>query len=148
MKIKGFIDIKQSLEKVTELFADPKNLKEYQDTFIKKIHESGEKGQAGAISKMYYKHGNHDMELTETIIKNDLPHYFEANFHHIHMDNSMKCWFKKLGKNETRYEYEYEYTRINWIMPKLISILFPIMYRKPAEKWLRQFKAFAEQQSS
>jgi hypothetical protein len=60
------------------------------------------------------------------------------------MDNTMKCNFTALSENETRYAYEYEYTRINWVMPRLIAILFPSMYKKPAEKWLRQFKAFVE----
>lgn len=62
------------------------------------------------------------------------------------MDNTMKCNFTALGDKKTKYEFEYEYTRINWIMPKLMAILFPSMYRKPAEKWLRQFKEFAERQ--
>lgn len=141
---KGHIDINQSLQKVTELFADPNNLKEYQDGFIRKVHVSGEKGKTGAVSKIYYKHGKNEMELTETVTKNDLPHTFEASFCHIHMDNTMKCNFTALSENETRYAYEFEYTRINWVMPRLIAILFPSMYKKPAEKWLRQFKAFAE----
>jgi hypothetical protein len=146
MKHKGFIEIDQSLYTVAELFANPDNLKEYQDGFIKKELISGEKGKVGAVSKMFYKHGKHDMELIETITKNELPHSFEASFHHIHMDNTMKCNFVALGEKKTKYEFEYEYTRINWIMPKLMAILFPSMYRKPAEKWLRQFKEFAERQ--
>ena len=36
MKYKGSININQSREKVTELFIDADNLKEYQDGFIKK----------------------------------------------------------------------------------------------------------------
>ncbi|MDY7395253.1 SRPBCC family protein [Aureibaculum sp. 2210JD6-5] len=143
---KGFIDINQTLTKVAALFADSDNLKEYQDGFIRKELVSGENGEVGAVSKMYYKHGKNEMELVETITKNDLPHSFEASFHHIHMDNTMKCDFEALDDKTTRYHYEYEYTRINWFMPKLISILFPSMYRKPAEKWLRQFKEFAERQ--
>ncbi|MBG6132657.1 hypothetical protein IWQ47_003882 [Aquimarina sp. EL_43] len=146
MKHKGYIEIDQSLHKVAELFANPDNLKEYQDGFIKKELISGEKGKVGAVSKMYYKHGKHDMELTETITKNELPHSFEASYHHKHMDNTMKCNFIALGDKKTKYEFEYEYTRINWVMPKLMAILFPSMYRKPAEKWLRQFKEFAERQ--
>lgn len=146
MKHKGFIDINQSLDKVTRLFADPNNLKEYQDGFIKKVHISGDEGQTGAIAKMYYKHGKNEMELTETITKNELPNTFEAHYHHIHMDNTMKCNFTALSDTQTRYEYEYEYTRINWFMPKLIAILFPSMYKKPAEKWLKQFKDFVEKQ--
>ena len=73
MKHKGSIVINQSLHKVAELFADPKNLKEYQDGFIRKELVSGTQGEFGAVSKMYYKHGKHEMELVETITKNELP---------------------------------------------------------------------------
>ena len=143
---KGFIDINQSLTKVAEIFANPDNLKEYQDGFIRKELVTGNEGEVGAVSNMYYKHGKNEMELVETITKNNLPHSFEASFYHIHMDNTMKCTFEALSDKVTRYNYEYKYTRNNWFMPKLISILFPSMYRKPAEKWLRQFKEFAEKQ--
>lgn len=146
MKHKGYIDINQSLEKVTEIFANPLYLKEYQDDFLRKELISGEQGKTGAISKMYYKYGKQEMELTETIIKNELPRFFEAFYHHKHMDNTMKCNFSSTNNNLTRYEYEYEYTRIDWIIPKLMAILFLRMYKKPAEKWLKQFKEFVEKQ--
>jgi hypothetical protein len=58
----------------------------------------------------------------------------------------MKCTFIELDDQNTRYEYEFEYTRINWVMPKLMAILFPGMYRKQAEKWMVQFKEFVEKQ--
>lgn len=144
MKHKGAIEINQTLEKVAALFSDPRNLKEYQDGFVKKELISGEQGKVGSVSKMIYKHGKQDMILTETITKNELPHSFEAYYHHKHMDNTMKCNFTALDDKTTKYEFEYEYTRIDWIMPRLMAILFPSMYRKPAEKWLRQFKDFAE----
>ncbi len=146
MKYNGSIDINQPINKVTELFADPKNLKEYQDGFIRKELISGKEGDEGAVSKMYYKYGNRDMELTETITQNRLPDSFEASYHHKHMDNTMKCTFTALNDNQTRYQYEFEYTRINWIMPKLMAILFPSMYRKQGEKWMKQFKEFVERQ--
>ncbi len=144
MKHKGAIEINQTLEKVAALFSDPRNLKEYQDGFVKKELISGEQGEVGSVSKMIYKHGKQDLILTETITKNELPHSFEAYYHHKHMDNTMKCNFTALDDKTTKYEFEYEYTRIDWIMPRLMAILFPSMYRKPAEKWLRQFKDFAE----
>ncbi len=146
MKFKGFKDINQNIDKLAELFADPNNLKEYQDGFISKELLSGEEGEDGAVSKMYFKHGKRDMELIETITANKLPNSFEASYHHKHMDNTMKCTFTALDNNKTRYEYEFEYTRINWFMPKLIAILFPGMYRKQGEKWMNQFKEFAEKQ--
>jgi len=146
MKFKGSVDINQSREKVTELFIDPDNLKEYQDGFIKKELIEGVAGENGTISKMYFKHGKRDMVLTETVTKNELPNRFEASFHHKHMDNTMTCIFTEIGENKTRYEYEFEYTRISWFLPKLIAILFPSMYRKQGEKWMKQFKEFVEKQ--
>ncbi len=144
MKHEGYIDIDQTRDVVVALFANPENLKHYQDGFISKTTTLGEPGQTGAQAVMNYQHGNHKMELTETITDNSLPDSFEAHYHHKSMDNTMLCRFEDLGGGMTRYHYAYEYTRIDWVMPKLISILFPSMYKKPAEKWLAQFKSFVE----
>ena len=146
MKYAGSIVINKPIALVTKLFADSKNLKEYQDGFIKKELQSGQEGENGAVSKMYYKYGNRDMILTETIVSNNLPVSFEATYHHKHMDNTMYCRFTAIDDNKTKYEYEFEYTRISWIMPKLIAILFPGMYRKQGDKWMQQFKNFVEKQ--
>ena len=144
MKFNGSIDIKQSKEKVAEFFADPAYLKEYQEGFEKKELLQGEAGQNGAISKMYYRNGKYEMVLTETIINNNLPDSFEALYHHKHMDNTMKCTFTELENGMTRYETDVEYTRIDWVMPRLIAILFPGMYKKPARRWMENFKSFVE----
>jgi hypothetical protein len=144
MKYEGAIDINKPRKTVTELFLDVSHLKEYQDGFIKKELIEGNAGENGAISKMYYKYGSRDMILTETVINNNLPDLFEAQYHHKHMDNTMKCVFTEIAPDKTRYKYEFEYTRINWILPKLMAILFPSMYRKQGEKWMKQFKEFAE----
>ena len=146
MKFKGHIDINQTIEIVTQLFADPNSKKEYQDDFIRAELLSGEEGKEGAHSKLFYKDQNREMILEETIIKNNLPTSFEAFYHHEHMDNTMKCRFIALGKNQTRYETEVEYTRMNWIIPKLMAILFPSIYKKQARKWMENFKAYAERQ--
>ncbi|AUP79215.1 SRPBCC family protein [Flavivirga eckloniae] len=146
MKIKGAIEIDKSRDEVVKYFADPKYLGEYQDGFVKKELVSGVQGEKGAVSKMYYRQGKRDMELTEAITNNQLPDLFESNYHHKHMDNTMKCEFIVLDDNRTRYEYEFEYTRINWFMPKMMAILFPSMYKKPAQKWMIQFKEFVENQ--
>ena len=146
MKFIGSKEINKSRDEVVMYFADPQYLGEYQDGFIRKELISGELGKEGTVSKMYYKQGKRDLELTETITSNRLPDTFEASYHHIHMDNTMKCTFVELDDQKTRYEYEFEYTRINWIMPRLIAILFPGLYRKQAEKWMLQFKEFVEKQ--
>jgi len=146
MKFSGSVEIAKSRSEVVGYFKDPSYLGEYQDGFVKKELVSGESGEKGAISKMYYKYGKRDMELTETITANRLPDSFEAFYHHKHMDNTMKCRFIELGNSRTKYEYEFEYTRMNWVMPRLIAILFPGMYRRQGEKWMKQFKEFVEKQ--
>jgi len=144
MKIKGSIDINRPKPRVAELFADPKNLKHYQDGFLRKVLVSGQAGQEGAVSNLCYQYGKKEMELTETIRVNRLPDSFEAFYHHKHMDNTMKCTFESIDSNSTRYTYDIEYTRISWVIPRLMALLFPSVYRKQVEKWMRQFKAFAE----
>jgi hypothetical protein len=146
MHIKGSIEIEKPREEVVRYFKDPQYLGEYQDGFVKKDLLSGRVGQEGSVSKMYYESGKRKMELTETILDNRLPDYFESHYHHKHMDNFMRCTFIPLDKDKTRYEYEFEYTRINWVMPRLMAILFPGVYRKQGEKWMRQFKEFVEKQ--
>ncbi len=146
MKHTGSIEIAKPRDEVVRYFADPQFLGEYQDGFVRKELISGEEGKDGAVSKMYYKYGNRDMELTETILSNQLPESFESSYHHKHMDNFMRCKFVAIDQSNTRYDFEFEYTRINWIMPKLISLLFPGMYRKQGEKWMRQFRDFVERQ--
>ncbi len=146
MKFTGSVEIEKPRDVVTQLFANPENLGEYQDGFIKKELISGKEGEDGAVSTMYYKFGKRDMKLTETITENRLPDSFKARYSHEHMDNTMECTFHALSDNKTRYNYEFEYTRISWFLPKLISLLFPGMYRKQGEKWMKQFKEFAEAQ--
>jgi len=147
MKYAGSIEINKPIDLVTRLFADPNSLKEYQDGFVKKEIQSGQAGEEGAVSKMYYQYGKRAMVLTETVVANNLPASFEAFYHHKHMDNTMKCTFTALGEHKTRYEYAYEYTRLNWVMPRLMAIFFPNIYRKQGDKWMQQFKDFVEKQT-
>lgn len=144
MKFKGSIDISRPLDKVVSYFADPQYLKEYQDGFVKKELISGNEGEDGAISKMYYKTGKREMELTETITANRLPDSFEASYHHKHMDNTLKSTFARLSDSQTRYEIAGEYTAFRGFIPKMIAFLFPKMFERQAQKWMDNFKGFVE----
>ena len=146
MKFKSSIDINKPKDEVAKFFADPTYLHEYQDGFVKKELVSGVEEQNGAVSTMYYKQGKRELVLTETIVNNDLPDYFEGIYHHKHMDNTMKCTFTALNDVTTRYDSEFEYTRVSWVIPKLMFMLFPSMFKKQGEKWMKQFKKFVEKQ--
>ncbi len=144
MKYSGYIDIDRPREIVAAFFAKIENQKKWQDGYLKREIVKGMDREKGAISKFYYEFGNRNMILTETVTANRLPDSFEATYHHKHMDNTWKCRFIALNNKSTRYEYEFEYTRISWVIPKLMAMLFPGMYRKQGEKWMKQFKQAIE----
>ena len=146
MKFGGTIIIDQPYEKLAALFADTNNLKEWQEGFLKKELTEGIEGENGAISKIYLMQGKRKMELTETIVDNLLPHFIEATYHHMHMDNTLKTSFIPINDTQTEYKTEGEYTRVSWIMPKLMMLLFPSLFKKQAYKWMENFKRFAESQ--
>lgn len=146
MKFTCTVDIDKPREKVAQLFADPKYLTNYQDGFISKELLEGEAGQNGAISKMLYKQGKGQMELTETIVENNLPENFHAHYHHKHMDNTMHSQFIALSDTQTRYISEIEYTAFRGVLPKLMALLVPGLFKKQVQKWLQNFKVFVEKQ--
>lgn len=146
MKFTCTVTINLPKEKVAKLFADPKYLKEYQEGFEKKELISGKHGQVGAISNLYYKTKKNSMELKETILVNNLPHEFIGRYHHKFTDNTMKSTFISLDDNVTRYDAEIHYTEFRGVPVKIMKFLFPSFFKKQVDKWLTNFKIFAEKQ--
>ena len=131
---------------VVDFFANPDFLGEYQEGFIKKVLIFGEVGKENTVSKMYYKMGKGEMELTETILKNDLLDIFLAQYHHKHTDNTMQSSFIVLDENTTQYDAEIHYTAFRGFVVKVMSFLFPSFFKKQVQKWLTNFKVFVEKQ--
>lgn len=146
MKFTCSVTINKTREDVVVFFSNPKYLKEYQEGFLRKQHISGEEGQTGAISKMYYKMGKGEMELTETITDNNLPEYFSAKYHHKHTDNTMLCSFTEIDTNTTKCDWDIEYTAFRGVLINILKTLFPGMFKKQVKKWLNNFKTFVEKQ--
>jgi uncharacterized membrane protein len=138
------VEIEKPIEKVIQLFINPDNLKEWQDGFVSMEHISGTPWQAGAKSKLVYNSGKRVIELVETIQANNLPNELTALYEHKHMVNTMRYKFTSLGENKTRMEYIVEYSKLIGLMPKLMAALMPGMFKRQAQKWLDQFKRFAE----
>jgi uncharacterized membrane protein len=145
MKFSCSITINQPRENVVAYFINPEYLGEYQEGFIKKELVSGVAGQNGAISKMYYKMGKGEMQLTETILSNNLPESFSSKYHHKHTDNTMKCIFTIVDDNSTQYDSEIEYTAFRGFVINVMAKLFPSFFKKQVQKWLNNFKVFVEE---
>lgn len=146
MKFTCSVIINKPKKMVADFFANPEFLGEYQEGFLKKELISGEIGKEKTISKIYYKMGRGKMELTETILKNDLPNVFSAFYFHKHTENIMTSTFTDLSESKTRYDAEINYTAFKGFAVKVMKTFFPNMFKKQVEKWLINFKIFVEKQ--
>jgi len=144
MKFKCSVDINLPIDQVVLLFDNIENNKHWQDGFLRIESISGIPGELDSISKLYFKQGKGEMELTETILVKDLPNEQIGNYEHVHMDNLMTSRFSSISKDQTRWVVEIEYTKFKSFMPKMMAKLFPGIFKKPVQKWLIQFKNFAE----
>jgi uncharacterized membrane protein len=144
MKFDVSVDIDLPIDKVIDLFVDSNNLKEWQDGFISMDHLSGNPGEPDAKSRLIYKIGRKEIEMIETIKVNNLPEEFVGLYEAKTMVNLMTNNFMDLGGERTRYEAHIEYIKFNGFMPKLMAFLMPGVFKKQTQKWLDQFKAFAE----
>jgi uncharacterized membrane protein len=143
MKYTCTVDINLPVNKVVALWENENNFKEWQDGFKSIEHLSGKPNTEGAKSKIVLQ-GKREIELLETIITVDLPKEKIALYEHCHMTNTQTTRFKAIDQNKTQYISEVEYTKFNGIMIKLMAKFFPSKFKEQSQKWMNQFKEFAE----
>lgn len=144
MKFTSSVDLNVPMDKAVSLYTNPLYFKEWQDGFISYEHISGTPRQAGAKSKIIYVNGKHKIELIETIQIMNLPSEMAALYEHKHMVNTLITNFSELPDRKTRLTTSVGYTKFIGIMPKLMALVMPGMFKKQSQKWLDQFKVFAE----
>ncbi len=143
MKYTCSTEINLPIDKVVVLWEDENNFKYWQDGFKSIELLNGEHNAKGSKSKILFE-GKQKMELIETIISNDLPREKVGLYEHIHMTNTQTTRFVVIDKNTTQYISEVEYLKFNGFMIKLFAKLFPGKFKAQSQKWMNQFKEFAE----
>ncbi len=146
MKFTCSVTVNLPRPRVIELFDNPDNMKHWQDGFISFTHKEGEPGQPGAMSIVKYSINGREMELTERVEVRNLPEEFSGSYESKYTFNYMKNTFHEIDLRTTRWDAEIEYTRMSGIMMKVMSWVAPGMFKKQTQKWMDQFKAFAERQ--
>ena len=144
MKFTCSVDIDLPRAKVVALFDNSENMKYWQDGFISFEHLAGIPGEVGAQSNITYKMGRKSMVLVETITENNLPKTFHGTYEGDFGKNTMHNFFEELGSDKTRWRAELEYLEANGIIMNLMTKVFPSIPRKQTQKWMDQFKKFAE----
>lgn len=132
-------------EKVVALFEAPENSAKWQPGFISMELIKGEAGTVGSQHRMLYKMGKRDIEMIETITKNDLPDVFSGTYTAKNVFNAIDNHFEDRGDGTTRYWTENEF-KMSGIM-KVFGWIMPGAFKKQSQKYLVLFKEFAEKEA-
>lgn len=144
MKFSCQVDINLSRNEVVQLFDNPENMKYWQDGFVSFEPLSGNKGEVGSTANITYDNKGRKMELLETLTTYDLPRELTGTYEHKMMDNTMQNLFEELEPEKTRWVANIHYTRMAFIM-KVMGWIKPTMFKNQVQKWMDQFKIFAEE---
>ena len=144
MKYTCSVTINKPIDQVVALWHDKAHFSAWQDGFQHIKHIEGIPHTVGAVSEILIQNNKHTIELKETIITNDLPREKRALYEHKHMTNTQCTRFKQVDENTTTYISEVEYIKFNGFMIKLMAKLFPGKFKAQSQKWMDQFKVFAE----
>ena len=103
---------------------------------------SGTPGQPGAKSRLKYKMGSRDVEMIETITVRNLPEEFSATYGAKGVHSIHKNYFSAPTPTTTHWVAESEFQMTGFM--KLMGWLMPGTFKKENQKFMDQFKAFAE----
>ncbi|NNK09760.1 MAG: SRPBCC family protein [Flavobacteriaceae bacterium] len=147
MKYITEIEIDVPLAVFIRKFDNPENMKFWQKDLISFKSLSGIPGKEGAQMELVYKMGKREIVLIETILKRNLPHEFHATYDAKGVHNVQKNYFKAVDENKTKWISETEF-QFNGFFMKAMGFLMPGTFKKQSLKYLKDFKAFAEESST
>ena len=147
MKYNCEIVIQVPRNKVIEYFDSFENMKHWQEGLISYDHLSGESGQPGAKTKLKYKTGKREIEMVETITVRNLPDEFSGTYEAKGVWNEVKNYFFENDESSTKWVTENEFI-FSTIFMKMMGWLMPGAFKKQSNKYLEDFKSFAEKEYS
>ena len=146
MKYTVSITIDKPIDYVIEKFDDPDNLKHWQKGLQSFELTEGKEGEIGSKYLIKYKMGKREMDMVETIVERNLPENFAASYEAKGMWNLVDNHFSTNEAGGTLL------TSHNTFKPKgfmkVMMFLMPGLFKKQSMKFLKAFKAFAEDGTS
>jgi len=142
MKYSCEITIDRPRARVIELMDNPDNMKHWQPGLISYEFIEGEPGKVGSKMKLNYKMGKREMEMVETITKNNFPSEFDATYEAKGVYNVQLNKFIEIDENTTKWVAESEF-RFSGFM-SIMSLFMKSAFKKQSFKYLEKFNEFAE----
>lgn len=144
MKYTVEIDINKPIDEIVELFNNTEHYFKWMQGLQSIEPLSGELGAVGSKSVYKFKMDKREIEMTETIIENNLPEAFITSYEAKGVYNIVSNGFKKIDEQNTKYISKQEF-RFKGFM-KIIGFLMPGSFKKQSMTYLKAFKQFAENQ--
>lgn len=146
MKYSLEIIINLPREKVIAKMANPINFKHWQKGFLPYKHLSGELGEEGARAKLKYNIKNRELTLIETIEKSNLPKKLFTSYEANGVHNTQRNYFEEVTQNTTKWISDNHFEFSGFM--KIIALLMPGSFKEQSNKFMKDFKAFAEHGTS
>lgn len=146
MKYQEKIVINLPREEVVDKYSDPDNMKHWQRGFISMKRINGELGNDGSQNLLKYKMGNREIEMTETILYNNLPDEYKATYDAKGVYNLQDNRFLQNAQGNTEWISDNEFQFTGFM--KVFGWFMPGAFKKQSRKYMEDFKAFAEEGKS
>ncbi len=143
MKYQTSITIDLPRKEFLEKLDNAENMKHWMRGLISYEFLDDHPGEEGAKMKMRFKHRNRDMEMTETILKKNLPDEFHTQYETKGVLNIQENMFKEIGPQQTQWVSNSAFKFSSPIM-KFMSPFMKGMFKKQSMQYAQDFKNFAE----
>ncbi len=147
MKYSFDIVIEAPLDICAKKFNSTENMKHWQRGLVAVEHISGIPGEFGAKMKIFFKMGNRQLSLIETITHKNFPHEFHGIYAAENIDNHQENHFSATSGNHTKWTCTNEFIPLSFKM-RLMLWLMPNTFKKQTLRYMRDFKSFAEKEIS
>lgn len=122
MKYQQQIIVRIPRKEFIDKFSDPENFPLWQRGFLSFNQISGELGSEGSTNMLKYRMNNRKIEMTETVLRNELPEAFSATYEAKGVYNIQHNYFREInGNTEWTSESEFQFSG----MMKIIGALMP-----------------------
>ena len=142
MKYRCEIEINLPREEVIQKLDNAENMYKWQKGLISHEFIEGEPGKNGSKMTLKYKMGKREVEMVETILLNDFPSRFEAQYEAKNVHNIVRNTFLETSPNTTKWITEQEFNMSGFM--KIFAFLMPGAFKKQSMEYLKNFKNFAE----
>lgn len=148
MKYETKVVINAPIDEVIKKLDNPDNMKHWQKGLLSyKMLNTLDPNTPGAKMELHYKLGKREMTMTETILKNNFPHEFEASYQADGIYTIQKSIFKAISSNKTSWVC-YSDFRFKSLMMKAVGFVLPGLFKQQSKQFLGDFKNFVEKGTS